>query len=108
MSPTPAYDAIIIGSGATGGWAAKELTEAGLKVCVLEAGRKLNPETDFTEHLRPFEVKFRGLLPNRKVTVNQHIQQRCYQCDEYTHHLFVDDTEITLSFPKEPTAWIEV
>ena len=35
------YDAIIVGSGATGGWAAKELTQQGLKVVVLEAGRKL-------------------------------------------------------------------
>lgn len=93
MSPVPTYDAIIVGSGATGGWAAKELTEAGLRVCVLEAGRKLDPESDFTEHQRPFEVKYRGLLSNSRTAVNQPIQQRCYQCDEYTHHLFVDDLE---------------
>ena len=45
------YDAIIIGSGATGGWAAKELCEAGMEVVMLEAGAPVNPETDFTEHV---------------------------------------------------------
>jgi len=38
------YDAIVIGSGMTGGWAAKELTEKGLKTLVLEAGRPIVPE----------------------------------------------------------------
>lgn len=41
------YDAIVVGSGATGGWAALELSKAGLSVMVLEAGRALNPTRDF-------------------------------------------------------------
>ena len=41
------YDAIVVGSGATGGWAAKELTEKGLRVIMLEAGRKLDPAKDY-------------------------------------------------------------
>ena len=41
------FDVVIVGSGATGGWAAKQLTEAGLSVAVLEAGRKLDPEMDY-------------------------------------------------------------
>ena len=53
------FDVVIVGSGATGGWAAKQLTEAGLSVAVLEAGRKLDPEMDYTEHKRPFEMPFR-------------------------------------------------
>ena len=44
MANQDIFDAIIVGSGATGGWAAKELTEAGMRVIVLEAGRKLDPE----------------------------------------------------------------
>ncbi|HTG17920.1 MAG TPA: NAD(P)-binding protein, partial [Blastocatellia bacterium] len=42
MAKEEIYDAIIVGSGATGGWAAKELTESGMRVIVLEAGRKLD------------------------------------------------------------------
>ena len=48
------FDAIVVGSGATGGWAAKELTEAGLHVALVEAGRNLVPEKDFTEHVNLF------------------------------------------------------
>ena len=43
---TKTYDAIVVGSGITGGWAAKELCENGMRVLVLEAGRKLDPEKD--------------------------------------------------------------
>ena len=43
MAKQEIYDAIIVGSGATGGWAAKELCEKGMRVIVLEAGRKLDP-----------------------------------------------------------------
>ena len=54
------YDVIVVGSGATGGMAAKELCEAGLRVAVIEAGRKLDPESAFTEHKSPFDLPFRG------------------------------------------------
>src|SRR5438093_3362544 len=57
------YDVIVVGSGATGGWAAKELTEAGLRVALVEAGRNLVPEKDFTEHVLPYQVKYRGRSP---------------------------------------------
>ena len=42
------YDAIVVGSGISGGWAAKELCEAGLKTLVLERGRLIDPTKDFT------------------------------------------------------------
>ena len=54
MAKAIIYDAIIVGSGATGGWAAKELTEKGMRVIVLEAGRKVDPEKEFTEHKFPY------------------------------------------------------
>ena len=48
MSSTePTYDAIVVGSGAAGSWAAKELTEGGLQVVLLEAGRNLDLSRDF-------------------------------------------------------------
>jgi len=46
VSSDIAYDAIVVGSGMTGGWAAKELTEKGLKTLVLEAGRSIEPGRD--------------------------------------------------------------
>ena len=45
------FDVVIVGSGASGGWAAKRLTEAGLRVAVLEAGRQLT-DADYKEHVR--------------------------------------------------------
>ena len=54
------YDAIVIGSGITGGWAAKELTEKGLQTIVLEAGQTIVPERDYVEHVPVWKVKFRG------------------------------------------------
>src|SRR5215471_1139660 len=54
------YDVCIIGSGAAGGTAAKVLTEAGLSVVMLEAGPPIHPETDFKEHVWPYELDHRG------------------------------------------------
>ncbi|GHB79408.1 GMC oxidoreductase [Persicitalea jodogahamensis] len=57
------YDAIIIGSGVTGGWAAKELTEKGLKVLMLERGRKLDHVTDYENATKaPWEFEHAGLM----------------------------------------------
>ncbi len=56
------YDAIVVGSGATGGWAAKKLSEAGLKVALLEAGRKVSPD-EFAEHLPAYRLDYRNLSP---------------------------------------------
>jgi choline dehydrogenase-like flavoprotein len=54
------YDVCIIGSGAAGGTAAKVLTEGGLSVGMLEAGPPVHPETDFKEHVWPYQLPHRG------------------------------------------------
>ncbi|MFZ1158129.1 MAG: GMC family oxidoreductase, partial [Candidatus Sulfotelmatobacter sp.] len=54
------YDVCIIGSGASGGTAAKVLTEGGLTVALLEAGPMVHPETDYKEHVWPYELAHRG------------------------------------------------
>jgi choline dehydrogenase-like flavoprotein len=88
------FDVVIVGSGASGGWAAKQLTESGLKVAVLEAGRRLDPNTDFTEHKLAHDMPLRGSAhPPKDWREQQPIQKLCYQCDEYAHELFVKDTE---------------
>lgn len=108
MARMQTYDAAIVGSGASGGWVARQLTEAGLRVVVLEAGRKLDPAADYTEHKRPFDMPLRGRrLGPRSTQEEQPIQTECYQCDEYTHHLFIKDTEHPYTTPKDrPFTWI--
>lgn len=57
------YDAIVVGSGISGGWAAKELTEKGLKVLLLERGRNVEHIKDYyTALLKPWEFKHRGRI----------------------------------------------
>src|SRR5215831_11365140 len=102
------YDAIVVGSGATGGWAAKVLTEGGMTVLVLEAGRQLDPERDFREHTWPYDLKYRGLVsPTTLFNERQPIQSRCYAANEYGHHLFVDDIDNPYTTPEgKPFWWI--
>ena len=60
--PKQIYDVIVIGTGAGGGMAIKTLCEAGLKVCALNSGRRLDPAKDFRDHRMPWEVQYRGFL----------------------------------------------
>ncbi len=55
------YDAVVVGSGITGGYAAMELTKKGLETLVLEAGRPISPERDYVEHVPPWQMRSRGL-----------------------------------------------
>ncbi len=108
MSRAQTFDAVVVGSGASGGWVAKQLTEAGLQVAVVEAGRTLDPEVDYTEHKQPYEMPFRGRrLASRERQARQPIQTLCYQCDEYTDHLFIDDIDNPYTTPRDrPFSWI--
>src|SRR5215472_8675408 len=54
------FDVVVIGSGAGGGTAVKVLTDLGIHVALLEAGPMLHPQTDFREHVLPYEVDHRG------------------------------------------------
>jgi choline dehydrogenase-like flavoprotein len=55
------FDVCVVGSGASGGIAAKELCEQGAKVCVLEIGEWKDPARDFQSHVLPFELPYHGL-----------------------------------------------
>ncbi|HEY6807495.1 MAG TPA: GMC family oxidoreductase [Gemmatimonadales bacterium] len=87
------YDAIVVGSGMTGGWAAKELTEHGLDTLVLEAGRMITPEHDYVEHVPVWEKRFRGLNDPKTIDATQPVQKECYACDEWSSKFFVNDIE---------------
>ncbi len=87
------YDAIVVGSGISGGWAAKELTEKGLKTLLLEAGPPIVPERDFVEHLQDYSLPYRGYGNQRKLHENQPIQSQTGACDEWVSKWFVNDRE---------------
>jgi len=106
--PTPqtSYDAIVVGSGISGGWAAKELCERGLTTLVLEAGRDIDPGRDYVEHIQPWEVRFRGRGDRQALERDQPIQKNCYACDEWGSKFFVNDRENPYeNDPDKPFAW---
>ena len=94
MPQTHEYDAIVVGSGITGGWAAKELCEAGLKTLVLERGRMVEHGKDYVgEHKANWELPFRNHGDRRLYEDEYFIQSKCYAFDEATKHFFVNDKE---------------
>jgi choline dehydrogenase-like flavoprotein len=105
---TTTYDAIIVGSGITGGWAAKELTEKGLNTLVLEAGRTIVPERDYVEHVPVWELKYHGWDNRDERKRTQPVQRECYYaCDEYSHQFFVSDADNPYSSdPGKHFSWI--
>ena len=88
------YDAIVVGSGITGGLAAKELCEKGLRTLVLERGRHVEHGKDYvTEWLEPWELAYRGRGDPQLYQRDYPIQSKNYAFGEATRHFFVNDRE---------------
>jgi choline dehydrogenase-like flavoprotein len=85
------FDAVIVGSGASGGWAAKRLTEAGLRVAIVEAGRALT-DADYKEHVPAFQLKYRDRA-QQWLERRQPRQATSYAVDEWNFDWFVDDLD---------------
>ena len=101
------YDAIVVGSGISGGWAAKELCEKGLKVLVLERGYALEHGQYPNEFKQPWELEFRGRGDRLTYDEEYPIQRLCYAFGEATQHLFVNDREHPYLNPEDrPYRWI--
>ena len=99
------FDAIVIGSGMTGGWAAKEFCEKGLKTLVLERGRNVEHIKDYpTATLNPWQLQHRDTLTAKMKEENPVVSQ-CYAFTEATQHFFVKDKEHPYEQVK-PFAWI--
>jgi len=99
------FDAIVIGSGISGGWAAKELTGHGLKTLVLERGRDVKHIKDYpTTNKFPWEFEHHGQLP-AAVTEANPIASRCYAFGEDSAHFFVKDNEHPY-VQEKPFDWI--
>ncbi|WP_166333616.1 GMC oxidoreductase [Sphingobacterium chungjuense] len=85
------FDVIVIGSGASGGWAAKEFTEKGLKTLVLERGRDVVHVKDYpTTNLYPYELEHKGEITYADKQENP-VANRCYAYKEDTKHFFASD-----------------
>jgi choline dehydrogenase-like flavoprotein len=99
------FDAIVIGSGISGGWAAKELCEKGLKTLVLERGRDVVHLKDYpTTNMNPWEFEHRGEVPQEIQQANP-VVSKCYAFREDAMHFFVKDTEHP-DVQEKPFDWI--
>ena len=107
MRQTKVYDVIVVGSGATGGWAAMDLARRGLSVLVLEAGRRTDPAKEYNMLAWPYEMSRRGFGHRAELERTQPIQSRCYACNEYSGKWFVNDLENPYTTPPDrPFFWI--
>ncbi len=105
--PPKKYDAIVVGSGITGGWAAKELSEKGLETLVLEAGRAIEPAKDYTEHIPVWKKRFRDMGDRKKLDAEQPVQQTCGAVDETNAKFFVNDKQNPYTTEEgKPFLWI--
>jgi choline dehydrogenase-like flavoprotein len=99
------YDTIVIGSGMSGGWAAKEMCENGLKTLVLERGRNVVHGEDYpTAFKNPWDFPHRNEIPDAVKQENP-VVSRCYAFKEATEHFFVKDTEHPY-VQEKPFDWI--
>jgi choline dehydrogenase-like flavoprotein len=85
------FDVLVVGSGASGGWAVKRLAEAGVKVALVDAGR---PQTDasFSEHTPLFALPYRNRAPEM-IRKTRPVQKDCYACMESNYDWFANDLE---------------
>ncbi len=87
------YDAIVVGSGVSGGYAAKELTEKGLRVLVLEKGKKFDHVTAYEPSYKdPWDFKYNGLLTNEQKASHPKLS-RDYPYNEMTEKYWMNDAD---------------
>jgi choline dehydrogenase-like flavoprotein len=108
IKSTEIFDAIVVGSGITGGWAAKELTEKGLKTLMVERGRPVEHRKDYVgEGVKAWQMPFRGKIESSIVDEQYYVQKKCYAFNDATKHFFGNDKDYPYSTPKnKPFDWI--
>lgn len=101
------FDVIVVGSGAAGSFAAKELTERGLEVLLLEAGVNITPEDFKTDFGGPREKGIQLWARVRATLTGQPIQAKVAFYGRQQRHLFVNDREHPYTTPPDkPYLWI--
>ena len=100
------YDAIVVGSGISGGWAAKELTEKGLKVLLLERGRDIKHIEGYVNASKDsWEFPHRGLKPTQQMINDYPALKRDYPLNEIVLDLWAKDKESPYTETK-PFSWL--
>ena len=101
------FDVIVVGSGISGGWAAKEFTEKGYRTLVLERGEPLPSPHYPTEGIPPWQVANGGKVPLQEVAREYPVQGKCYAFSEYTKHHFINDRQNPYEWEEgRPFDWI--
>ncbi len=105
---TEKFDAIVVGSGITGGWAAKELTEKGLKTLMVERGRPVEHRKDYIgEAIPPWKMHNRGKVDLQLVEDQYYVQRQNYAFNDATKHFYGNDRDLPYSTPEDkPFSWI--
>ncbi len=99
------FEAIVIGSGMSGSWAAKELCDKGIKTLVIERGRDVKHIKDYpTTNMLPYEFQHRGNLTHEEIKENP-VVSKCYNFREDSKHFFVKDKEHPY-VQEKPFDWI--
>lgn len=102
----PEFDAIVIGSGMSGGWVAKELAERGLTTLVLERGRNIDPATNYADMIPPWDATYLNMIPEDERKRDYPIQATNYAVFEKTKHFWVKDSEHPYEVPADrPYNW---
>ena len=93
------FDFIVVGSGMSGGWVAKELCERGFKVAVVERGREIKPEEDYTDFADPWDMEYLNRKSDK--TLEEYpIQSEVYAFHNYTKQFWVKDSEHPYEVPE--------
>ncbi len=101
------YDAIVVGSGITGGWAAKELTEKGLTVLVIERGSLVEHGNYQGEHKAPYDYPDRMYKKDVVYGERYELQSQCYAFSSATKQFFVEDAKYKYEWDEgKPFMWI--
>ena len=102
------HEVLVIGSGASGGWVAKELTEQGDRRCSCwRPARRAFPPAISPSISGPISSNSAASAIRKRFSTNQPVQRLCYACDEYSHQFFVNDNEHPYTFPADkPFMWI--
>lgn len=101
------FDAIVIGSGMSGGIAAKELCERGLKTLIIERGRKLEHGASYNDWMQPWDLPNGGGVPEEELARDYPIQRQCYAVNTATKDLWVKDSQHPYQIPEDkPFSWI--